>query len=253
MPDDFHDSFLAAISGDLSAITPWCEGPGAMIGLSVYRNTMAKGCVDALLAQFPTVERVVGLAWLAAAATAFAARHPPEQASLLSYGGAFPVWLTGFAPAADMPFLAGLAGLDLLWNESHLAADAVPLEASDVAALTPEDFASLGLTPHPATRFVLFEDTTPSLWRALQPHGAPVAHFELEPEPEGLLFVRQGLDTRHRVISRGSAAFLAACAGGQTLADAAVSALSTEPGLNLSASFAGLVTAGTFTSLRTIQ
>ncbi len=253
MPDDFHDSFLAAIAGDLSAITPWCEGPAAITGLSVYRNTMAKGCVDALLTQFPTVERVVGPAWLAAAAAVFAEHHPPEQASLLRYGGAFPVWLTGFPPAAGMMFIAGLAGLDLLWTESHLAADAAPLKASDVAALKPEDFSALGLTLHPATRFVLFEDTTPSLWRALQPPGTPIADFELEPEPEGLLFVRQGLDTRHRVISGGSVAFLAACAGGQTLADAALSALSTEPQLDLSTSFADLVAEGVFTSVRTVQ
>ncbi len=45
-------------------------GPAAEAGLSVYRNTIAKGCADALAAQFPTVERVVGPAWLAAAALA---------------------------------------------------------------------------------------------------------------------------------------------------------------------------------------
>lgn len=253
MRDAFHERFLAAVAGDPLAIAPWCDGPAATAGLSVYRNTIAKGCVDALVAQFPTVERIVGPAWLTAAAAAFAPAHPPRQPSLLSYGEAFPAWLRDFPPAIDMPFLAGLATLDLMWTEAHLAADAVPLDASAVAALIPDDYATHTLVLHPATRFAGFEDTTPTLWQALQPPGEAPADFELEPEPQGLLFLRPGLDIDPRVITPGVLAFLSACRANEPLEVAAVSALTAEPGLNLSDAFAGLVASGAFVTPRTLS
>ncbi|MBU1375761.1 MAG: DNA-binding domain-containing protein [Alphaproteobacteria bacterium] len=253
MPDGFHDRFLAAVGGDEAALAPWCAGPAASAGLAVYRNTTAKGAADALAAQFPTVERVVGPAWLAAAAVAHAADHPPRTASLLTYGEAFGGWLTTFPPAADMPFLADLARLDWLWTGAHLAADAPPLEATALARLTPESFARYRLVLHPATRFAGFDDGAPSLWQALQPPGDPPADLELGDAPEGLVFVRPGLDIDHRVIGAGTLAFLAGCGAGESLAAAAMDALAAEPGLDLSTVFAGLVAAGAFTELRTLS
>lgn len=252
MREGFHDRFADAIAGDAAALSPWCAGPMADAGLSVYRNTIAKGRSDALVAQFPTVERVVGRDWLAAAATRHGAAHPPRRASLLAYGETFPDWLAGFAPAADTPFLAGLAQLDLLWTEAHLAADATPLDPAEIAGLTPEAFATHGLTLHPAVRFAGFPDAIPSLWRALQPPGEPPAALELDDRPEGMLFVRPGLDIHHEVICAGALTFLGACRDGDSLAAAAVSALGAEPNLDLSRMFASLVAAGAFSTLRTL-
>ncbi|WP_293901453.1 putative DNA-binding domain-containing protein [Phenylobacterium sp.] len=250
MREAFHDRFLAAVAGDDAALAPWCETPQA--GLSVYRNTMAKACADALVAQFPTVERVVGPAWLAAAATAHAAVSPPRQGSLLTYGAAFPDWLRRFPPAANLAFLPGLAQLDLLWTEAHLAADAAPLDPEAVAGLPPDAFGTHALVLHSATRFAGFDDTTPRLWQALQPPGEPPDAFELEPEPQGLLFVRPGLDIAHQTIGPGALAFLAACRDGDSAAAAAAAGLAAEPCLDLSATFARLLAAGAFAALRTL-
>lgn len=250
MHDAFHERFLAAVAGDTAALAPWCASDAAEAGLSVYRNTAAKGCADALVAQFPTVERVVGPAWLAAATTAHAAAHPPRTASLLAYGEAFPAWLADFPPAAEMPYLAGLAQLDWLWTCAHLAADADPLAPEETAALSPAAFSTHALTLHPATRFAGFKDGTPSLWRALQAPDEPPRILELDDAPEGLLFVRPALDIHHQLIGAGELAFLAACAAGASLLDAAMAALAAEPGLDLSTAFAGLVAAGAFTALR---
>lgn len=252
MREDFHDRFLAAVAGDAAALAPWCAGAAADAGLAVYRNTAAKGCADALAAQFPTVERVVGPAWLAAAAVAHAAAHPPRTASLLAYGDAFPAWLAAFPPAADMPYLAGLAELDWLWTCAHLAADAEPLDPARIAALSPAAFSARALVLHPATQFAAFADGTPSLWRALQPPEDPPAVLELGDAPEGLLFVRPRLDIATYVIGAGPLAFLAACKGGRSLAQAGLAALTAEPAIDLSAAFATLAAAGAFSTLRTL-
>jgi hypothetical protein len=252
MPDGFHDAFLTAIAGDPAALSPWCEPAAAEPGLSVYRNSIAKGCADALVAQFPSVERIVGAAWLAAAAAAHAAEQPPRQPSLLAYGQDFPDWLAGFAPAAELPYLADLARMDLMWTAAHLAADAPALDPAAVAALGPEDFASTALVLHPATRFAAFDDSSPSLWRALQPPLDAPTDFELSAEPQGLLLVRPDLEIGHRLAGPGELAFLAACGAGVSLAEAAVRALSAEPRLDLAAAFAGLVAAGAFSALRSL-
>ena len=252
MSESFHPQFLAALSGDEAALSPWCAGTSAQAGLSVYRNTSAKGCADALGAQFPTVERVVGPSWLSAAAVAHASAHPPQKASLLGYGAAFSDWLTTFPPAAGMPFLSDLAGLDWLWTLAHLAVDAEPLDATQVAQLSPDAFAEHALVVHPAAHWAGFETTVPSLWRALQPPGNAPAAFELEVCPEGLLFVRPGLEVGNHLIGRGELAFLDACRDGAPMAAAALAALTAEPELDLATAFARLVNAGAFSELRSL-
>lgn len=252
MREAFHDRFLAAVAGAPEALAPWCSGAAAEAGLAVYRNTAAKGRVDALVAQFPTVERVVGPAWLAAAARAYALAHPPRAASLLRYGDAFPAWIAKFPPAAEMPYLAGLAQLDWLWNCAHLAEDAAPLDPAGVTALPPADFARHALAPHPALQFAAFSDGTPSLWRALQPPGAPPDVLELGDGPEGLMFARPHLDTTAHVIGAGAVAFLDACREARSLSEAGHAALAAEPAVDLSSLFAALLAAGAFTTLRPI-
>lgn len=250
MPEGFHQAFLDAVAGDASALAPWCAPENSAAGLSVYRNTLAKGCADALIAQFPTVQQVVGLDWLTSAAIAHAREHPPHEASLLAYGAAFPGWLRTFSPADDLPFLAGLAQLDRLWTEAHLAADSPPLDATAIARMTPPAFAIHALALHPATRFAGFADSTPSLWRALQP-PAPAA-LELESAPQGILFIRPELDVVHQLLTAGELAFLTACRSDLSLAEAALRALDAEPQLDLASAFARLIAAGAFTQLRTL-
>ena len=52
--------FAAALRDDASGLAPWAEA--ADPGFAVYRNTVAKGCADAIAAQFPTLIGVVGQA-----------------------------------------------------------------------------------------------------------------------------------------------------------------------------------------------
>jgi hypothetical protein len=73
----FQDALAEALSGSAAGLGPWLDAPEAQPGLTVYRNTVAKGCADALAANFPVVRRLVGADWFAAAALAFAGEEPP--------------------------------------------------------------------------------------------------------------------------------------------------------------------------------
>ncbi|MCI3133224.1 DNA-binding domain-containing protein [Phenylobacterium aquaticum] len=249
----FQDAFTTALAGDPDALLPWWEDAEAgAAGLSVYRNTVAKGCADAIVANFPSVERVCGADWLAAAGVRHAAEHPPARPSLLDYGQAFPDWLTTFPPADDMPFLADLARLDLAWTRAHLAADASPLGAAAFAALDAEAFAATAADLHPSATVAGFADGLAGLWIALRAATPPEA-LELNDAPSAVLILRPALEVAIRPLTAGGFAFLAACRQGQPLALAAAAALAAEPGLDLAALFADLIAAGAFAALRSLS
>lgn len=246
----FHDAVARALSGDVAALSPW-TAPDAETEarFSVYRNTVAKGLADAVAAQFPTVVRAVGEDWMREAALHFAREHPPASPALLAYGEAFPAWLAGFAPAADMPWLAGLARIDWAVRDALFAPDAEPVDAAAFAALPPEAYAEAVLDLHPSAAALWFADGAPGLWRALQA-DPPAGEAELAAEPEGLLVMRPALEVVTRPLTAGGFAFVSAARAGATLAAAGAAALEAEPDLPLAELFADLIALGVFVCIR---
>ena len=244
---DFQDAFAAALAGAPSALRPWLASQATgEAGLSVYRNTIAKGCVDALAANFPTALALVGDEWFRAAAALFAREAPPTHAALLDYGEDFPAWLDRFPPARDLPYLSGVAHLDRLWTQALFAAEAPPLAAAAFTSLSPVHLAQARVALHPSVRFAGFEAGLPSLWAAVREGREDV---ELSDIAEGLLISRCGASVAYRVIGPADCAFLAACNQGLSLAEAIGRAATAEPGAELQTLFAALIADGVFSGL----
>ncbi len=248
MPEllDFQDAFVAALAGSPSALSPWLAPGEGVAGLSVYRNTIAKGCVDALAANFPTVLSMVGEDWFRAAAALFAREAPPKSAALLDYGETFPPWLERFPPAGDLPYLAGIAHLDRLWTEALFAAEAPILDAETLAALPPEVLAETRLPLHPSVRLAAFEAGLPGLWLASREGREDL---ELSETPQALLLVRREGAVESRLADPGETEFLRACRAGLTCAEAAERAVTAKPDVSLAPLFAALIAQGVFTDL----
>ena len=246
MPEllDFQDAFVAALAGQTSALSPWLTPGKGEAGLAVYRNTIARGCVDALAANFPTVLSMVGDDWFRAAAALFARETPPVHAALLDYGEAFPAWLERFPPADDLPYLAGVAHLDRLWTEALFAAEAPVLTAQALADLPPEVLADANLPLHPSVRFAHFEIGIPGLWAAAREGREDL---ELSDKAETLLCVRDKGAVMHCVIGEAETAFLRACRDELTAAEAAERAALAQPDVPLAPLFAALIARGVFT------
>ena len=240
---DFQDAFVAALAGSPSALAPWLPPGEGQAGLAVYRNTIAKSCVDALAASFPTVLSMVGEDWFRAAAALFAREAPPTRAALLDYGEAFPAWLERFPPAGDLPYLAGVAHLDRLWSEALFAAEAPVLTAEALASLSPDVLAATPLILHPSVRFAAFDAGLPSLWRDARDGREDL---DLSETPETLLLVRQGGGVSTRVIGAAETEFLRACRTGLTSAEAAERALLADSNVPLAPLFAALIAQGAF-------
>jgi len=80
-------------------------------GFAIYRNTVIKGCIDALQSNYPAVARLVGDEWFRAAASIYARANLPTHPALVQYGEGFEGFLSGFEPAAELPYLPGVARL----------------------------------------------------------------------------------------------------------------------------------------------
>lgn len=141
----FQDRFVRTL------LAPELPAPPAF---AVYRNTVMKGCIDALQANYPAVARLVGEEWFRAAASVYARAHPPRVPMLTEYGAGFPVFLESFPPAAELPYLCAVARLDRLWTEAHIAPDEPALER----------WSGLPVRSHSAARWAWFPLPAYTIW-----------------------------------------------------------------------------------------
>lgn len=213
---------------------------------AVYRNTVMKGCIDALQANYPSVARLVGEEWFRAAAAVFARAHLPAHPTLAVYGEGFADFLAGFEPAAELPYLPGVARLDRFWTEAHTAPDEVPIEAAAIARLAPEALACTVLRPHASARWSWFDELPiATVWRR---NRYPVERddAEIDWRAEGVLVVRPGGSVANVDLDASGCAFLDACASGETLAEAAAAALTVDAHADLAHLMSQFLEAGAF-------
>jgi len=238
----FQDEFVVAVEGGETQ-DPCVTALAAQPGFAVYRNTVLKGCVDALAANFPAVVRLVGEAWFYAAAMDYARRAPPGDARLVLYGATFPAYLARREAASELTYLGGVARLDRLWCESHTAADERALDASAFAHLTPEAFERMTVRAHASARWAWFAaEPVCTIWNANR-MGAAMPD-PLEWHGEGVLMLRRAGSVTWQPLGRGGCALLDACSAGATLGEATQRALEAEPGADLGVLFADLISRG---------
>jgi hypothetical protein len=238
----FQDAFISALYGrDPENLPQLTEQSGFL----VYRNTVMKGASDALLANFPTVERLVGSEWMQAAAARYVRQSPPADARLLNYGKGFPDFLDAFEHARDLPYLGNVARLDLLWNEAHGAEDEPALDVAAFAAIEPALLAIVRLKVRPTTRWKWFAGQPAyTLWRCNREQVDLPA--ELDWVGEGALICRSTAIVAWYPLSVGECAFLDACAAHLSLENAAECATQAEPELDLMSMLSRLITANVF-------
>jgi len=246
----FFDAFQAALAGDAAALEPWLRWPASEI--SVYRNTITSGAVDALAATFSTVQLMTGEEWFRAAARDFTREDPPSDPALLVYGTNFPDWLESFPPASDTLYLAGIARLDWLWWESWAAADAPLLDAAALAGLPPDRLNDVTLGLHPTFRLASFPISIPSLWLAYQSPMRNEPHQLLD-APERMLFIRTGPHVQSHLVDSTTFVFLEALQRGASILAAAESALAADPECSLPHILTGGIALGLFTGITEIK
>lgn len=241
----FQDAFAAALVAPRAGASSEIAALTAQPAFAVYRNTVMKGCIDALQANFPAVARLVGEEWFRAAAAVHAREALPADSTLLRYGASFADFLARFEPATELPYLPGVARLDRLWTEAHAAPSQPALDPAAVAGLAPELLAAAVLRPHPAARWAWFaEGPVYTIWSRNRVDGPCDA--DLDWRPEGALLVRPRDAVAWVALDAAGCAFLDTCAAGGSLGAAAQAALLAQSGADLSRLLACLLKAGAF-------
>ncbi|MBV4491618.1 HvfC/BufC N-terminal domain-containing protein [Pseudomonas oryzicola] len=238
----FQDAFVDAL---YQRAAPALQSVTVQAAFEVYRNTVFNSCVDALCDNFPTIERLVGTAWLRAAAAIHARETPPSDARLILYGEGFADFLEAFEPARELPYLGPVARLDRLWTEAFIAPAQALLELPSLAGMTTSDLAACHLAPRTCVRWSWFSgQPIYSIWRCNR-EALPIPE-ELPWRGEGALLVGHAEGVTWHALEAGGCAFLDACAAGNDLDRASALALAAQPDLDFHDLLGHLLGAGVF-------
>lgn len=230
MPPDlleFQREFAAAVDRPAT---------GAM---AVYRNTVLHGAVEALRANFPVVEQVVGAEMFEAIAVDYATDCPPRRPVLALYGARFADWLDEQSWIENLPYLPDVARVERLAVESLMAADAEPLRS--IAFPLQDRMVRL----HPALRFAWLKTPAMSIWLE---HQRPMsAEPKVDWKAEGALFARPGPFIAHTPrIGPAAHRLLFGIRLGESVGTAKTAASRLYPDEDCAALFSSLLNLGAF-------
>lgn len=194
------------------------DGRGGPAGrrFDVYRNNVAASLTEAVLEGFPTVARLIGETNLRRIALPFLRAHPPRDPRMFRYGDAFPDFLAGFPPLAQMGYLPDAARLDLALRSSYHAADATPVAPDRLAALPQEVLPLARLRFAPALRLLPSAWPLHDIWRKAHEAEAPAPR----PQAQDVLISRPGYDPRPDPLSKPQGLMMRALLDGANVSEA---------------------------------
>jgi hypothetical protein len=211
--------------------------------MAVYRNTVIHGAVEALRANYPVVEQIVGAEMFERVAVDFALACPPRNPVLALYGAEFADWLVHQSWIGDLLYLPDVARVERLHVSSLFAPDEEQLPHEHAAQLS--RLPSTNLRLHPAASFAWLSTPAMSIWLAHQ--GPAAAEIAPEWKCEGALFARPKPFTSHAtLISRAAHRLLSGARLGEALGVSMAAAAKLYPEEDCASVFASLVTLGVF-------
>ena len=148
--------YRALLNPDLPVPAGLIDAGGRPAGsrFSVYRNNVTSGLTEVLQMGFPVLQKLLGEAYFKALAVSFLRENPPTSRIMMLYGAAMPGFLENFPPLAHLPYLADVARLEQALRCSYHAADAPPIDAARLSALSPEAFMAARLELAPALQLI---------------------------------------------------------------------------------------------------
>jgi hypothetical protein len=231
------------LAGFAHAIAPGRFAPAQH--LQVYRNNIAVSLAAALEAVYPVVARLVGTDFFGYMADQFIRRHPPASGNLHDFGGELAAFLAGFAPAAQLAYLADVARLEWAWHEAFHAADHDRLDLARLVQVPAERYAALRFVLHPSARLIASAYPIQRILQANQPAQSGDEQVDLATGPVRLLVIRRALDVEIEMLEVAEYAFLSAVAERMPLEAACAQALAADPAFDVTQSLRDHVLRGT--------
>jgi len=220
------NDLLAAQPGDAAPLIR-ASGIAAESRLRIYQNNARTNFVEALRSTYPVIWRLVGEDYFRQTAWAFQRRHPSPSGDLNHAGGAFPDYLRELYCGGGFRYLADVATLEWLIQESLLAHDHAPLDLPALARVDTAVYDALQFTLHPTLRLFKSEFPAVRIWEANVGDAEPPA-LDLDSGGERLAVMRHEGKLRLHRLDHGEYAFLEALAVGRSFA-ASVACAAADP------------------------
>lgn len=222
---------LAALQQDFAQALVDPLAGGAMLAqlrgddtrLAIYRGNLRAHARRALANSYPVIEQLVGEDFFGGLAQAYVQAYPSRDPDLNRYGAQFATFLAGFAPAAELPWLADMARLEWAVHLAWRAPDAPVLDIAALAGLEPDRLAAARLVLHPACAVFESRWAVSRLWLAHQ-EGGPAFPESMEASA-ALLVLRAQWRAGVVELGRAEYAGLAAAAAGKRIAEVLDAAL----------------------------
>lgn len=209
---------------------------------AIYRNNVVSGLSRALAAGFPATEAIVGSEFFAAMAAIYVRVSPPASPVLLHYGASLPDFLARFEPAAELPYLADVARLELAYMRAFHAADAAPLPTDRLGGIAAKHLGAVRVTLHPSLQILRSTHPVATIW-AMNTGRAPLGEIE-DWTAQDALVLRPHYDTAVIPLAPGEAEFLLRLQAGADMAAATAAALQDAANFDLATALAALFARG---------
>lgn len=236
----------ALLYGDSAALEPYvfANGIAPAARVRIYRNNTQENFLATLRASFPVVERLVGIDYFRQMAFDYRKRFPSSSGNLHHVGENLPTYLARRFESTQHDYLQDVARLEWAHQEVLVAADHEPLEIERLQQVAPLQYPHLVFELHPAARLTTSPFPVWTIWNANQP-GADANHvIDLARGAEHVLLLRTASNVELRRLDAAEHAFLAAVAGGASLAHAAETAAAADSSFDLGAILRRYVAAG---------
>jgi hypothetical protein len=220
------------------------EPPAVARGrIAACRRSILGNLVGALLATYPVLARIVGLPFFREAARAYVRAHPSSSGDLNEYGAGFADFIAAYPYGRELGYLADVARLEWLVQQTYYAPDSAPADLSLLAACPPERYGELrfGL----ASGFARLDSLWPlaDIWRVNAEHDQGDMTVDFSRGSRTLILRRDGM-VHVEALGDGEAVFIDALAENRSLAVGAGFALQAEATFDLGAALTHLVSAG---------
>ena len=243
MLDEYTEAFSDYLrTGAVDSLTRFCAGDADLRRLGVYRNGFLKACGEALRANYPTVDRLVGADRFLALVRPYVEANPPRSADLAEYGEDFARHLEETGVQHQLAYLSSFAALDRAWSEVYFGADEPEGSATTAPPGSGDTEALMSLRGRlaPWVRLVSLDHVALDAWSRLR-EDALDERTEVPRASQVVLMWRDGADVLFRELSQPEHRFIGDFAAGRPCGEAAGAALDLDPEFDLVSSFASLL------------